>query len=428
MHCKPFKLLSFLLATVLLAGCSILPTPDFSQPQNVYIEQAPLKTKDPTTLPESEETKSSETTAPEETTEPTTVPATEAETQSTTPPVTESETQTATQPPTETETQPTTQPPTETETQPATQLPTEAETQPATQPSTEPAQSVDSPSQGVENEAVVLPSGSAAVPNVSKPVASGVKVKSNEEAIIDYSNTGDGYVMVQYTLATDLKLKVQVKGPVTTYTYNLTPQQWAAFPLSDEDGDYQIVVYKNVEGTKYASVLSLSISVSLQDEFAPFIRSNQYVNFDAAPATVSTAASLAGGVSDPLQKVAAIYNFVVYNMHYDTELAATVTSGYLPDLDSVLAKMSGICFDYAALMTGMLRSQGVPTKLVIGYAGDVYHAWINVYSASTGWVEGVIYFDGVNWQRMDPTFASSGGSGVMDYIGDGTNYSAKYFY
>ena len=109
-----------------------------------------------------------------------------------------------------------------------------------------------------------------------------------------------------------------------------------------------------------------------------------------------------------------------------TELAATVTSGYLPDLDTVLSKMSGICFDYAALMTGMLRSQGVPTKLVIGYAGDVYHAWINVYSSSTGWVEGVVYFDGVNWQRMDPTFASSGGAGVMDYIGDGTNYSAKY--
>jgi len=234
--------------------------------------------------------------------------------------------------------------------------------------------------------------------------------------------------MVQYTAATEQKLKVQVKGPVTTYTYNLAPQQWAAFPLSDENGDYQIVVYKNVVDSKYASVLSLTVSVSMEDEFAPFIRSNQYVNFDVAPVTVSTAASLAGSISDPLQKVAAIYNFVVHGMTYDTELAATVTSGYLPNLDSVLAKMSGICFDYAALMTGMLRSQGVPTKLVVGYAGDVYHAWINVYSSSTGWVEGVIYFDGVNWQRMDPTFASSGGSGVMDYIGDGTNYTAKYFY
>ena len=166
----------------------------------------------------------------------------------------------------------------------------------------------------------------------------------------------------------------------------------------------------------------------MADEFAPFIRSNQYVNFDAAPATVSAAATIAGNISDPLKKVAAIYNFVVKGMRYDTQLAATVTSGYLPDLDKVLSKMSGICFDYAALMTGMLRSQGVPTKLVIGYAGDVYHAWISVYSSSTGWVEGAVYFDGVNWQRMDPTFASSGGSAVMEYIGNGSNYSAKYIY
>ena len=26
----------------------------------------------------------------------------------------------------------------------------------------------------------------------------------------------------------------------------------------------------------------------------------------------------------------------------------------------------------------MLRAQGIPTKLVIGYAGNVYHAWNSV--------------------------------------------------
>ena len=246
--------------------------------------------------------------------------------------------------------------------------------------------------------------------------------------MIYYSNTEDGYVMVQYTRDTDKRLKVRVQGPETTYTYNLTPHQWAAFPLSDENGEYKITVYRNVEGQSYASVLSLKITVTMEDEFAPFIRSNQYVNFDSAPRTVAKAASLTSGMSDPLKKVEAIYNYVVNNMTYDKELAANVTSGYLPDLDSVLNKMSGICFDYAALMTGMLRSQGVPTKLVIGYAGDVYHAWINVYSESTGWVDGVIYFDGVAWKRMDPTFAATGGADIMDYIGNGTNYSAKYFY
>jgi len=117
-------------------------------------------------------------------------------------------------------------------------------------------------------------------------------------------------------------------------------------------------------------------------------------------------------------------------MTYDRELARTVKSGYVPVLDTVLEKKSGICFDYASLMTGMLRSQGVPCKLVVGYAGKTYHAWISVYTEASGWVDGAVFFDGKTWQRMDPTFASSGkgSAAILQYIGDGSNYTAKYFY
>lgn len=278
-------------------------------------------------------------------------------------------------------------------------------------------------------EAGALSQGGAAVP-VESPVASGEEVKTSAEAEIDYSNASAGYVMVRYNQQISQRLKAQVKGPTTTYTYNLTAGLWAAFPLSDGNGTYQITVYKNVVDSKYAAVISQTISVSLVNEFAPFLHSNQYVNYAAAPATVATAAQLTAGLGDPLQKVEAIYNFVVKEISYDTALAASVSSGYLPNLDSVLARRSGICFDYAAMMTGMLRSQGVPCKLVVGYAGSAYHAWISVWSPSTGWIDGVIFFNGSSWQRMDPTFASSGNSSeaILQYIGNGSNYAAKYFY
>ena len=300
-----------------------------------------------------------------------------------------------------------------------------AVTEPTVPPTT--AAPVTQPPTTAPQNTVQLPE-EAAIPNNITAVASGTKVKSNEHASIDYSNAKDGYVMVCYTASTNSRLKAQVKGPATTYTYNLTPGKWSAFPLSDENGDYQISVFENVVDSKYAVVLSTTVTVSMEDEFAPFLRSNQYVNFDNAPSTVAKAAALTSGISDPLRKVERIYDFVVGNMTYDTELANSVQSGYVPNLDSVLSRMTGICFDYAALMTGMLRSQGVPAKLVIGYAGDAYHAWINVWSQTNGWVDGVIWFDGNNWKRMDPTFASSGGSGILDYIGNGSNYTAKYFY
>ena len=262
------------------------------------------------------------------------------------------------------------------------------------------------------------------------PVASGTKVKRNSRAVIDYSNTADGYVMIKFTAATQKRIKAQVKGPTTTYTYNITPGKWEVLPLSDGEGNYQFKVFENISGNKYSSVLSISSQVTLKDEFGPFTRPNQYVDYANAPKTVAKAKELTSGLSKPLDKVAAIYDYVVSTLSYDYDLAASVKSGYLPKLDKVLAKKSGICFDYAALMTGMLRSQDVPCKLVVGYAGSAYHAWINVWSESTGWVNAAIYFDGVAWQRMDPTFASTAKQSeeIMAYIGDGTNYSAKYLY
>lgn len=282
----------------------------------------------------------------------------------------------------------------------------------------------------IEAEAVALSSSPAAVPTLLLPQASGTKVEKNGKATVDYSNASDGYVMVQFTAATEKKLMAQVAGPTTTYTYTLPAGEWATFPLSDGNGSYKVTVLENAVDKKYAVVLSASVTVTLKDEFAPFLRPNQYVDYEPAVNSIAKAAELTSGVSDPLEKVEKIYDFVVKNLTYDKEKAQTVKSGYLPVLDNVLAAKKGICFDYASLMAGMLRSQGVPCKLVVGYAGTAYHAWISVWTTETGWIDGVIFFDGSVWQRMDPTFASSGkgSEAIMKYIGDGTNYSVKYLY
>ena len=267
-------------------------------------------------------------------------------------------------------------------------------------------------------------------PEILKPEASGTAVEKNDKAEIDYSNITDGYVMARFTAATDKRLKVQVAGPTTTYNYDLPAGSWVTYPLSDGNGSYKVMVLENTTGSKYAVVVSVTFQVTLKDEFAPFLRPNQYVDYEKAPNTVAKAAELTQGVDDPLAKVEKVYSFVVKTLTYDKEKAQTVKSGYLPVLDTVLAEKKGICFDYAALMAGMLRSQGVPCKLVVGYAGTAYHAWISVWTKENGWVDGAIYFDGSTWQRMDPTFASSGkqSASIMAYIGDGSHYSAKYFY
>ena len=113
---------------------------------------------------------------------------------------------------------------------------------------------------------------------------------------------------------------------------------------------------------------------------------------------------------------------------YDEEKAETVKSGYLPSVDETLKTKKGICFDYAALMTAMLRSSGIPTRLDIGYATNIYHAWISTYLEEQGWVDNVIQFDGKSWTMMDPTFAADGGDGIKDFITDSSNYNVQYIH
>lgn len=262
--------------------------------------------------------------------------------------------------------------------------------------------------------------------------ASGTTVYSNAKAKVDASNVKDGYVMVAYNGKSNVRLKARVTGPSgIVYTYDLNKNgNYETFPLSDGNGKYTVGVYENVSGNKYALAFSTPVTVMLTDSFAPYLRPNQYVNYTPDCQAVKKAAELTAGKKDSLSKITAIYNYVVKNMTYDKQKAQTVQSGYLPNVDKVLAEKKGICFDYAALMTAMLRSQGIPTKLVVGYTGKVYHAWINTFIPEKGWVEGVIFFDGTNWKLMDPTFASSAKQSkqIMEYIGNGSNYSAKYLY
>lgn len=270
-----------------------------------------------------------------------------------------------------------------------------------------------------------------ATSKVRKPESPGTVTYGNDKVTVDASNAAQGYITILYS-GSNPKIKVQItKSGRETYTYDLNARQsYEVFPLSEGSGSYSVKVFENSTGNKYSQAFSQDLSVALADEFSPFLYPNQYVNFSEGSAVVQTGAQVSAGATDQIGVVTNVYNYVVTNFTYDTAKANSVTSGYLPNVDTVLAQKKGICFDYAAVMTAMLRSQDIPTKLVVGYTGSVYHAWVNVYIENVGWVDNIIYFDGQNWQLMDPTFASSGGQSpeILDYISNASNYQAKYAY
>ena len=248
-----------------------------------------------------------------------------------------------------------------------------------------------------------------------------------DRAGIDTSSLSEGYVAASATSETRLKFQV-IKGD-DTYTYDLpadgTP---AVFPLQCGSGSYRFRVMENVIEQKYSELYSVSEDAVLQDEFQPFLRPSTYVNYSADSACVKMAGEFAAGAATEMDLVNAVYDYICNHISYDKDKATSVKSGYLPDPDETLQTGKGICFDYAALAAAMLRSQGIPTKMIFGYVApkDLYHAWNMFYTDETGWVTVGFEANADTWNRIDLTFAASGAD--AQFIGDGTNYSDLYFY
>ena len=90
-----------------------------------------------------------------------------------------------------------------------------------------------------------------------------------------------------------------------------------------------------------------------------------------------------------------------------------ISTDYVPNLNNVLITRNGICYDYAALFAGILRAEGIHTKLVKGYKSDItaYHAWNEVL------------IDG-SWVIIDTTYdAALSGSQELSMIKSSVGYS-----
>ena len=251
--------------------------------------------------------------------------------------------------------------------------------------------------------------------------------QSSNGASIDTSCVNDGYVGVSAT--SQQRLKFLVSSGQTTYSYDL-PQDGTAIicPLTLGDGSYQFRVMQNTSGDNYVELFSTSAAVTLSSEYAPFTVPNVYCNYTDTSASVKKARELTRDAKNQGDAVESICQWIVDNVRYDNKKASRLkqATGYVPNPDATLKSKKGVCFDYASLGAAMLRSVGIPTKIVTGYVSpdQIYHAWIMVYIDGT-WKSGQFTVDKDTWSRVDLTFAASGDS---KNVGDGKEYTDRYVY
>lgn len=248
------------------------------------------------------------------------------------------------------------------------------------------------------------------------------------DSLIDVSHASLGYVAASAQNANRVKLVVDKDG--TRYTYDL-PKDGApiSVPLNQGDGTYDVQVMQNTEGDRYVPINTATVDATLNSEFEPFLRPNVFCDYNANSACVAKASELAAGAENEGDVLRNIYTWIADNISYDTAKAERLAdaTGYVPNPDATLTDGSGICFDYVSLGAAMLRSLGIPTKIVTGYVSpdNIYHAWNLVYLDGS-WKSVEVTVDPDTWTRIDLTFAAAGGSGK--YVGDAKEYTDRYTY
>ncbi|MFZ7133402.1 MAG: transglutaminase-like domain-containing protein [Eubacteriales bacterium] len=242
-----------------------------------------------------------------------------------------------------------------------------------------------------------------------------VQLKANEDKkrettvdsltpVIDDSKSNTGVVSVKHF--SNKKLKVMVIKGETKYTYDLKgDNKFQDYPLQSGDGTYKVSIMENTSGNKYRYILTVDVSVKTSNPNTQYLTSVQMISWNSSMVPIIKAQSLGNGLSDS-RKVAVIYNFITNNIKYDSTLTS-FPSDYVPDNEKTYDTKTGICYDFASLTAAMLRSVGVPTKLVKGTGTNVegYHAWNEVY------VNG-------QWQIVDTSYdsqAKSAGVSVSMY-------------
>jgi transglutaminase-like putative cysteine protease len=142
---------------------------------------------------------------------------------------------------------------------------------------------------------------------------------------------------------------------------------------------------------------------------APYLYRNAYTYFDEEDKLVRTAQSVtttgSGKELSEADKVQNIVKWVYKNIRYDYDRAAEndagVHKGRIPSPKATYLSKKGVCSDKASLAAAMLKSIGVPARMIYGYIYNYkgqetcYHAWIEVY------------YDG-GWKQFDPTSSFSG--------------------
>ena len=152
------------------------------------------------------------------------------------------------------------------------------------------------------------------------------------------------------------------------------------------DVEYEVVRHERVALNPGAHVVAVALTnKERQEDLQPDV----LVPITGLPADL--AVKITQGLTQPLDKARAIYDYVFTTMKYDK----TGTGWGHGDVLYACDAKKGNCTDFHSLFIAMARSQGIPARFEIGFplppdkhSAEIagYHCWSDFYVEGKGWI------------------------------------------
>lgn len=230
----------------------------------------------------------------------------------------------------------------------------------------------------------------------------------------------DGPLDVPYTRARQVVTQTMISYfPNSSFVYGAPEIINADIPLLvsarvDSEGDKLVSAirakYVLQQGDRYevTSRLSTADNNSLRTastSYPDWVRDTYLQLPDTvSPETIALAEEITAPYDNPFDKATAVQNYLRQTITYNDQIEAP-PEGMDPVHYTLFVSQEGYCNYYASAMAVMLRSQGIPARLVSGYAQGTFEEESRLYrvraSNAHTWVE--VYFPSYGWIQFEPT-------------------------
>ncbi len=164
-------------------------------------------------------------------------------------------------------------------------------------------------------------------------------------------------------------------------------------------------VYTVVSRRPLTTAVRLRATGDASETVTPPELAQRYTRLPHIPERVSRlAAQLTQGGTSTYDKVRAIEAWMADNTRYSLDIP-TLPPGEDAIERFLFVDRIGFCEQIASSLVVMLRSQGIPARLAVGYTPGERNPFTGLYEVRArnahAWAE--VYFPGIGWQAFDPT-------------------------